>query len=93
MRKRHVSLAAAVTGLGVVGALLLPSTSAFAANSAQLRVDQDGYLPSDTKVAYLMGTEALSGETYKVISSAGTTVAGGSVGTTSRSGQAGGAAV
>ena len=84
MRKRHVSLAAAVTGLGVVGALLLPSTSAFAANSAQLRVDQDGYLPSDTKIAYLMGTEALSGETYKVINSAGTTVASGSVTTSSR---------
>ena len=84
MRKRHVSLAAAVTGLGVVGALLLPSTSAFAANSAQLRVDQDGYLPSDTKIAYLMGTEALSGETYKVINSAGATVASGSVTTSSR---------
>ena len=84
MRKRHISLAAAVTGLGVVGALLLPGTAAFAANSAQLRVDQDGYLPSDTKIAYLMGTEALTGETYKVINSAGTTVASGSVTTTSR---------
>ena len=84
MRKRHITLAAAVTGLGVVGALVLPSTSAFAANSAQLRVDQDGYLPTDSKIAYLMGTEALSGETYKVINSAGTTVASGSVTTTSR---------
>jgi endoglucanase len=84
MRKRHVSLAAAVTGLGVVGALLLPGTAAFAANSAQLRVDQDGYLPSDTKIAYLMGTEALSGETYKVLNAAGTAVASGSVTTTSR---------
>jgi endoglucanase len=84
MRKRHLSLAATVTGLGVVGALLLPGTSAFAANSAQLRVDQDGYLPSDTKIAYLMGTAALSGETYKVINSAGTTVTSGSVTTTSR---------
>jgi endoglucanase len=84
MRKGHLSLAATVTGLGVVGALLLPGTSAFAANSAQLRVDQDGYLPSDTKIAYLMGTAALSGETYKVINSAGTTVTSGSVTTTSR---------
>ena len=83
MRKRHVTLAAAA-GLGVVGALLLPGTTAFAANSAQLRTDQDGYLPTDTKIAYLMGTEALSGETYKVVNSSGTAVAGGSVGATSR---------
>ncbi len=84
MRKRHVQSLAAVAGLGVVGALLLPGTAAFAANSAQLRTDQDGYLPGDTKIAYLMGTEALSGETYKVISSAGATVASGSVTGTSR---------
>ncbi|HEX4787125.1 MAG TPA: glycoside hydrolase family 9 protein [Actinospica sp.] len=84
MRKRHVKSLAAVAGLGVVGALLLPGTTAFAANSAQLRTDQVGYLPADTKIAYLMGTQALSGETYKVLDSAGATVAGGSVTGTSR---------
>ena len=84
MRKRHVQSLAAVAGLGVVGALLLPATTALAANSAQLRTDQDGYLTTDTKIAYLMGTQALSGETYKVINSSGTTVASGSVTATSR---------
>ena len=84
MRKRHVQSLAAVAGIGVVGALLLPATTALAANSAQLRTDQDGYLTTDTKIAYLMGTQALSGETYKVINSSGTTVAGGSVTGTSR---------
>lgn len=84
MRKRHVSLLSAVTGLGVAGALLLPGASAFAANAAQLRTDQDGYLTSDTKIAYFMATSAASGETYKVINSSGTTVASGNVTTTSR---------
>lgn len=84
MRKRHVKSLAAVAGLGVVGALLLPGTTAFAANSAQLRTDQDGYLTGDTKIAYLMGTTALSGETYKVLNSSGTAVASGTVTTTNR---------
>jgi endoglucanase len=84
MRKRHVKSLAAVAGFGVVGALLPPGATAFAANSAQLRTDQDGYLTTDTKIAYLMGTEALSGETYKVVNAAGSTVAGGTVTTTSR---------
>ncbi|HET9170333.1 MAG TPA: glycoside hydrolase family 9 protein [Actinospica sp.] len=85
MRKRHLSLVAAVTGLGVTGALvLLPSTSAFAANAAQLRVDQYGYASSDTKIAYFMSTAAVSGESYKVIDSSGSTVASGTVTSTSR---------
>ncbi len=85
MRKRHFSLVAAVTGLGVVGALaLMPGTPAFAASSAQLRVDQYGYATSDTKIAYFMATSAVSGETYKVIDSTGTTKASGTVTSTSR---------
>ncbi|HTJ68523.1 MAG TPA: glycoside hydrolase family 9 protein [Actinospica sp.] len=86
MRKRPLSLViASVTGLGVAGALvLLPSTPAFAANSAQLRVDQDGYSTSDTKIAYFMATSAVSGETYKVLDSSGAAVASGSVTSTSR---------
>jgi endoglucanase len=86
MRKNHrIPLFAAATGLGVVGALvLMPGTPAFAANSAQLRVDQFGYSTSDTKIAYLMATSAASGETYKVIDSSGATVASGSVTSTSR---------
>jgi endoglucanase len=84
MPKRHVTSLATVAALGVVGALLVPGSTAYAAASAQLRTDQVGYLPSDTKIAYLMGTSALSGETYKVINAAGTTVAGGTVTTSSR---------
>lgn len=85
MRKRHVSLVAAVTGLAVTGALVLvPGTPAYAANAAQLRVDQNGYLTSDTKIAYLMSTSAVSGETYKVLDSSGSTVASGTVTATSR---------
>jgi endoglucanase len=82
--QRHVKSLAAIAGLGVVGALLLPGTPALAANSAQLRTDQDGYLTGDTKIAYLMGTAALSGETYKVVGSSGATVASGTVTGTSR---------
>jgi endoglucanase len=85
MRKHHLSLFAAATGLGVVGALvLMPGTPAFAASSAQLRVDQYGYATSDTKIAYFMATSAVSGETYKVIDSSGTTMASGTVTSSSR---------
>ncbi|WP_249161826.1 glycoside hydrolase family 9 protein [Actinospica acidithermotolerans] len=87
MRKPHHlrALVAASTGLGVAGALvLLPSASAFAANAAQLRVDQYGYSTSDTKIAYLMATSAVSGESYSVIDSSGATVASGTVTSTSR---------
>ena len=84
MPQRHVTFLAAATVLGVTGALLLPGSPAYAAASPQLRTDQVGYLPSDTKIAYLMATKAVSGETYKVLNSAGTTVASGTVTTTSR---------
>jgi endoglucanase len=85
LRRPASLVVAAVTGLGVAGALvLLPGTPAFAANAAQLRVDQAGYLTSDTKLGYFMATSAVSGETYKVIDSSGATVASGSVTSTSR---------
>jgi endoglucanase len=84
-RKKHVkvTMAAATAGLGLVAAVMLP-TAAHAANADQLRIDQAGYLPTDTKIAYLMATGSLSGETYKVVDSGGTTVASGSVSTTSK---------
>ncbi|HEV2635372.1 MAG TPA: glycoside hydrolase family 9 protein [Actinocrinis sp.] len=81
-RRPAIALAATAT-LGLVGGLLLPS-SAMAANAAQVRTDQAGYLPTDTKTAYLMATGSLSGETYTVVNSTGTTVASGSVTTTSK---------
>jgi endoglucanase len=71
-----------------VSAVIAPATAASASSSAAItglvRTDQDGYLPADTKIAYLMATGALTGETYKVINSAGATVTSGSVTTTSR---------
>ena len=84
MRKRHVKSMAAVAILGLTGALLIPGTPAYAAAAAQLRTDQVGYLPSDTKIAYLMAATALSGEAYKVINASGATVAHGTVTTISR---------
>lgn len=81
-RTRALALAAGV-GLAAGTAALLPAP-AHAATAALLRTDQDGYLPTDTKIAYLMSTKALSGETYKVVSSSGTTAASGSVTGTSR---------
>ena len=80
---RRTGVLAGAAGLGLLGALLLPAT-AHAATSALLRVDQDGYLPTDTKIAYLMTTGSVSGETYNVVNSSGSTVASGSVTTTSR---------
>jgi hypothetical protein len=62
----------------------MPAGAAPAAATGQLRVDQVGYLPTDTKTAYLMTTAAVSGEKYQVLDSAGTAVASGTVTTTSR---------
>jgi endoglucanase len=55
-----------------------------AAAAALLRVDQVGYLPTDTKLAYLMANRALSGERYAVVDGSGTTVSSGAVGAASR---------
>jgi hypothetical protein len=52
--------------------------------SALLRVDQLGYLPGDTKIAYLMAPEPVSGETYAVLDRAGRTIASGPVSAVSR---------
>src|ERR1700733_2394351 len=93
-RDRHAGLMAAILSLGLAGAVMAPATAASvsaaaparssAAVSGLVRTDQDGYLLTDTKIAYLMATGSLTGETYKVINSSGTTVASGSVTTTSR---------
>ncbi|HEY4017716.1 MAG TPA: glycoside hydrolase family 9 protein [Pseudonocardiaceae bacterium] len=78
---RRTRLAAALSA-GVAIAVL--PACAFAATTGQLRVDQVGYLPTDTKIAYLMTSGAVSGEKYQVLNSSGTSVASGTVGTTSR---------
>jgi endoglucanase len=79
---RRTLLALAV-GAGLVTAVI-PLSSAEAATSGQLRVDQVGYGTNDTKIAYLMTSAKVSGESYRVVNSAGTTVASGTVTTTSR---------
>ena len=78
-----VGLVALTTGACVALSLAVP-TAALAATTGLLRVDQAGYVTTDTKIAYLMATGSLSGETYKVLNAAGTSVASGSVTTTSR---------
>ncbi|HEX3647807.1 MAG TPA: cellulase N-terminal Ig-like domain-containing protein, partial [Pseudonocardiaceae bacterium] len=54
--------------LGMAGAVLAPAVAS-AATTGLVRTDQAGYLPQDTKIAYLMASGSLSGETYKVLSS------------------------
>ncbi len=88
-RRRHRRFAdrRVLTGLaigaGLVGAVL-PLPSAQAATTGQIRVDQVGYASGDTKIAYLMTSAAVSGASYQVVNAAGTVVATGSVGSTSR---------
>jgi endoglucanase len=82
-RRNRTVLTAATVSAGLAFAFMMPTT-AQAAVKGLLRTDQAGYLPTDTKIAYLMATGSLSGETYSVVNSAGTTVAGGTVTTTSR---------
>jgi endoglucanase len=77
------TLLALAAGAGLVAAVV-PAVRAQAATTGQLRVDQVGYAPGDTKIAYLMASSAVSGETYKVVDSSGTTVASGTVTTSSR---------
>ncbi len=75
-RRRRRTLLAAALGGGLVLAFV-PVVTAQAATTGQIRVDQVGYGTTDTKIAYLMAGSSLSGETYKVVNSAGTTVASG----------------
>ena len=79
---RRTLLALAV-GTGLVVAVV-PLTTAQAATTGQLRVDQVGYGTGDTKIAYLMTSAKVSGESYKLVDSAGATVASGKVSTSSR---------
>jgi hypothetical protein len=82
-RHRRGRRTATVLAVGV-GVALAVVPVAGAATTGQLRVDQVGYLPGDTKIAYLMTNSAVSGEKYQVLNSAGTAVASGTVTGTSR---------
>jgi endoglucanase len=79
---RRTLLALAV-GTGLVAAAV-PLASAQAATVGQVRVDQVGYGTGDTKIAYLMAGAKVSGETYRLVNSAGRTVASGKASTSSR---------
>jgi glycosyl hydrolase family 9/cellulase-like Ig domain-containing protein len=72
---------AALSGL----ALILSITAATRPDiAAQVRVDQGGYAPGETKTAYLMTGAAKSGERFAVLDSRNRTVLSGKVGKTSR---------
>src|SRR5215469_1519064 len=69
----------------LAGAVLATAPSPVrAAVTGQVRVDQVGFLSGDTKQAYLMTSGAVSGATFAVIDSTGSTVLSGNVGSTSR---------
>ncbi len=74
-----VAAGAACAGLSVAAV-----TPAHAAAASLVRVDQAGFLPGDAKQAYLMTGAAVSGASFSVLDSAGSTVLTGSVGSTSR---------
>jgi endoglucanase len=82
-RNRRTGLVAAVVSLSLAGVVMAPAVAS-AATTGLVRIDQAGYLPTDTKIAYVMASGSLSGETYKVVNSSGAAVASGSVTTTSR---------
>ncbi|HEV2372266.1 MAG TPA: glycoside hydrolase family 9 protein [Streptosporangiaceae bacterium] len=85
MRPRGARLVAGLT-VGILAGVLSVSAagSAHAAVTGQVRVDQVGFLPGETKQAYLMTTGTASGVTFAVINSAGSTVLSGNVGSASR---------
>jgi endoglucanase len=80
-----MGLAAGVTVGVVTGVMVVNSPVAVnAAVTGFVRVDQVGFLPSETKQAYLMTSGSVSGATFSVVNSSGTAVVTGSVGATSR---------
>src|SRR5215472_17982009 len=75
---------AAVTACALACAVLAISPGpAHAAVTGLVRVDQAGFLPGEAKHAYLMASGAVSGATFAVIDSGGSTVLTGNVGSAS----------
>jgi endoglucanase len=74
------------TGAALTGLTLILSISAAARPdiAAEVRVDQGGYAPGETKTAYLMTGAAVSGEKFAVLDAENKTVLSGTVGKTSR---------
>jgi hypothetical protein len=73
-----------VAASGLLALWVARPVPARAVSGGVLRVDQVGFLPSDPKIAYLMTTAALWGETYRVLNPSGVAVASGAVTTASR---------
>jgi endoglucanase len=72
---------AALTGLALILSITAADRPAIA---AQVRVDQGGYAPGETKMAYLMAGAAVSGEKFAVLDAKNRTVLSGAVGSKSR---------
>jgi endoglucanase len=68
----------------LVGVLAAAPTPAGAVTAGLIRVDQQGYLPDETKLAYLMAPAKVGAASFRVINAAGTTVLTGAVGSESR---------
>jgi endoglucanase len=77
---------AAVTTLALCAAVTATTAATAAASGVAglVRVNQVGYLPGDTKQAYLMTPAAVTGAHFAVVNAAGHTVYTGTVGRTSR---------
>src|SRR6266536_450737 len=83
VRRRVIAIVGAA-GLLIAGGAIVLSAPADAAVAGLVRVDQVGYLPTDTKVAYLMAPATVTGAKFAVVDSTGATVLSGSVSGTSR---------
>src|SRR4029079_4007637 len=86
MGARVVRLSALV-GLTVgvlVGGLASAPTPAGAVTVGLIRVDQQGYQPAETKLAYLMAPAKVDSASFRVINAAGRTVLPELVGSASR---------
>ena len=63
---------------------IVPATAGASVVTAQVRVDQVGYLSTDVKHAYLMATGAVGHATWRAVDAHGVTGAAGTVGTANR---------
>ncbi|KDN80985.1 glycoside hydrolase family 9 protein [Kitasatospora cheerisanensis] len=80
---RRTALGALLAAALTATPLALGAGPAQAAATGLVRVDQAGFLPGETKQAYLMTSAAVSAANWSLVDSAGATVKTGTVGTTS----------
>src|SRR5579863_1868321 len=85
LRSRGMALVAGFTVSVLTGVMVVNSPgAAHAAVTGFVRVDQVGFLSTETKQAYLMTSGSVSGATFSVVDSSGSTVQTGNVGSASR---------